>query len=788
MEVVRASRLRSAGPPRHPLHRAVIVSFLIAVSLILVASGEQPSTLTTLHAVHSLSKSEAGAALPVSFEGTVTYYNRDDVDLFVQEGSEAVYVEAKRNQEFVPGDRVLVRGRTRDSFHPDVLSDSVTVLQHGPPLKAVQTGLSPLLRAQLDCMLVAVRGRIRSADVMGFGRLPAAYLELEMDGGEIDSTIANLDGGMITNLLDAEVELTGVVSGKFDSKMQLVGVIIEVSSPVDIRILSRPRTSPDLLPFTSMDEILSNYYVRDLTRRVKVKGTITYYQPGSAIVLQDGSKSLWISTHATNPMQIGDIVEATGFPDAHSGYLSLRDGEIWDSKISSPIAPRPSTWRQLAVWNSGDPDGHQNDLVSFEGTLAAAMREDFQDEFVLASDGKLFTAVYSHPRSGRALASMRGFPVGATVRVSGICMALQATTVASGPQEVPFSILLRSLDDISVITPPPPLNVRNLLRLVALLMSLLFVFTVWAWLNERKVRRQNAESAYIELRRSRILEEINGSQPIAEIVEKITELVSFQLRGSPCWCDILGAPPLGNRPVVLDPFHIMHKSIHSQSGQPLATIYAALDRVRLPAAREFEALSKSAALVGLAIETRRLYDELIYRSKFDLLTDIHNRLSLGDYLDEQIEHASQDTRVFGLVYIDLNDFKQVNDQYGHQIGDSYLQEAAIRMKLQLREADMLARLGGDEFAALLPAVRTRDELAEIAHRLEACLDISIVVQGYEIHSSASIGIALFPEDGATKEALLGAADAAMYAHKHKRQVTEAKSQGSRTGGNSGGTS
>ena len=181
----------------------------------------------------------------------------------------------------------------------------------------------------------------------------------------------------------------------------------------------------------------------------------------------------------------------------------------------------------------------------------------------------------------------------------------------------------------------------------------------------------------------------------------------------------------------------------------------------------------AAALATLAIETRRLYTDLVHRSEFDLLTDIHNRFSLESYLDQQIEEARQNASIFGLIYIDLNEFKQVNDVYGHQVGDLYLQEVAIRMKRQLRTVDMLSRLGGDEFAVLLPKVRGRVEIEEIALRLERCLEVPFSAEGYVVNGSASLGIALYPEDGATKDSLLSAADAAMYVNKHTRRDANA---------------
>ncbi len=275
--------------------------------------------------------------------------------------------------------------------------------------------------------------------------------------------------------------------------------------------------------------------------------------------------------------------------------------------------------------------------------------------------------------------------------------------------------------------------------------------------------------AYIERRRSRILEDINGSRPLAEIIEQITELVSFRLRGAPCWCQIVGGAQLGNCPPNLTAFRVVHEPISARKGPPLGSMYAAFDPLTKQRAVDSETLFAAAALTSLAIETRRLYTDLVRRSEFDLLTDIHNRFSLESYLEKLIEEARQNATIFGLVYIDLNDFKLVNDVYGHQVGDLYLQEVANRMKSHLRAVDMLARLGGDEFAVLLPKIRNRAEAEEISHRLEHSLDMPFTAEGYVVHGSASIGIAIYPEDGTTKDSLLSAADAAMYVNKHIRR-------------------
>ena len=177
----------------------------------------------------------------------------------------------------------------------------------------------------------------------------------------------------------------------------------------------------------------------------------------------------------------------------------------------------------------------------------------------------------------------------------------------------------------------------------------------------------------------------------------------------------------------------------------------------------------AASLATLAIETRRLYTDLLHRSEYDQLTGVHNRFFMEKRVDAQIEEARQKASIFGLVYIDLDHFKQINDLYGHKNGDLYLQEVAMRMKSQLRAVDTLARIGGDEFAVLVPLVRNRRDVEEVAQRLECCFDKAFTAEDLTLQGSASVGIALYPEDGKTRDGLLHTADTAMYSLKHSRR-------------------
>jgi diguanylate cyclase (GGDEF)-like protein len=238
----------------------------------------------------------------------------------------------------------------------------------------------------------------------------------------------------------------------------------------------------------------------------------------------------------------------------------------------------------------------------------------------------------------------------------------------------------------------------------------------------------------------------------------------------PCWCEVNDGPVLGRRPARKEGLRIISRDVPSRSGLVLATLFAALDNPTPNETDESEALAAGVRLATLSIETRKLYSDLLHRSEYDLLTDMHNRFSLDRHLRELIERARESQSTFGLIYVDLDDFKLVNDLYGHHVGDLYLQEVSLRMKRQLRSGDMLGRLGGDEFAALVTVARGPADVEEIAQRLERCFDAPFTMNGYVLRGSASVGLAIYPTDGTTSDSLLSAADAAMYQAKNNRRA------------------
>ena len=146
----------------------------------------------------------------------------------------------------------------------------------------------------------------------------------------------------------------------------------------------------------------------------------------------------------------------------------------------------------------------------------------------------------------------------------------------------------------------------------------------------------------------------------------------------------------------------------------------------------------------------------------DPLTGLANRRLFYDRLQQAIRHAHRYGGKVGILYVDLDRFKEINDQHGHHVGDAVLTEVAKRLTSSIRDSDSVARLGGDEFVLLLDGVQGREDLLAATHKIEQELNTDTHFYGLELEIAASIGQALYPDDGEDEDALIRAADAAMY--------------------------
>lgn len=163
--------------------------------------------------------------------------------------------------------------------------------------------------------------------------------------------------------------------------------------------------------------------------------------------------------------------------------------------------------------------------------------------------------------------------------------------------------------------------------------------------------------------------------------------------------------------------------------------------------------------------------QLEYRASYDDLTGLVNRNLLNDRLDNAISTAQREQKVFCLFFMDLDDFKVINDTMGHSVGDEFLKIIAGRLLNCVRACDSVARYGGDEFVFVCPGIAKTDDAALIAARIITEISKPLQLKGHTLQGAISIGIGFYPEDGLNKETLLQHADTAMYDAKDKGRNT-----------------
>jgi diguanylate cyclase (GGDEF)-like protein/PAS domain S-box-containing protein len=208
-------------------------------------------------------------------------------------------------------------------------------------------------------------------------------------------------------------------------------------------------------------------------------------------------------------------------------------------------------------------------------------------------------------------------------------------------------------------------------------------------------------------------------------------------------------------------------AVHAKDGS-VAGLLAIFSRQRRePTSEELGKLELACNLATISIEHHNTIRQLAYMVRHDSLTGLANRVMAEDRLQQALAMARRSGKPVGLMALDIDRFKSINDTLGHHAGDSLLQQFAMRFNRRLRESDTLARHGGDEFVVILPQVLQREDCATVAEKLIACLVEPFQLGECTLRVTCSIGIALFPDDADDSLSLHKKADAALYRAKAK---------------------
>lgn len=750
----------------------VLLALLAARLLGAQVPAEPIRTLTQAREVHQLAPELTGK-YRASLVGTVTYYDPAEHNMFVHDATGGVYVETTHPYPVSKGDLISIEGGVVASYRSEVAPDPVIrVLGKGKVWPAHRVTYPQLATGEEDSQLVILRGVVRAINREQHENAPIVHLDVLMPGGEVEvyqpASVQDDAGSLFRHdgqpsLLDAEVEITGVAGGAFDAKSQLTGVIVYAQHSSSIRVIKPAAVSPLALPLTEIDNIFRSRRVENQSERVRIRGVLTFYLPGDSAVLEQDGKSVYVQTRETNPLPLGTVVDAIGFASDQEYAPSLRQAELFSTGRKGTIVPRATTFDEAM---SGL---HSDNLIAVTGVLVSQLHTLALDTVAIDVDGHLVTGRLA--RVG-ALPQQR---VGTRVRLVGVCRI-----VPGGPYRAPilFHIDMRDPSDMQLLSTPSWFTVRHLAALLGALSIFALAAGGWAMLLRHRVRRQTQRierSMLIARRRSELIERISSSQPLCNLIPTICECATQLLPNTTCvWHEASGSQHSGMR----------------LNGSPAATVagwetYYQVDLfgmgevfagrlcfVGAPTAFQSEQTERAEVatmlteVAQLAIEHCQLYEGLVHHSTHDPLTDLPNRRHCEDRLRSLLATAEGKNSRVAVVYIDINRFKQVNDRYGHKVGDAYLRAIGARLKEKLRPGDMLARIGGDEFLAIAPDLDSFEDAQQLLVRLQACFQQPFTLEGRRIEGSASFGLACYPEQGENAEELKRVADQAMYVCKH----------------------
>ncbi len=646
------------------IRREFVPLFALAVAC-LTASAQPGSPshqtqpiMVTARGVHNLPPEDAARELPVHLRAVVTYYDpyidARHAAIFVHDASGGVFVSvpARPILPIKPGTLVDITGVTNGGdYAPVVSSDQVRpVSQSSLPANPSKVTLTQLLSGALDCQWVQIEGRVRSVH----GSQHNVVLGLAADGGMLTAVTVRQDGADYDSLIDSLIRIDGIAAPLFNQRRQMVGVHLFFPALGQVTVIQPAPRDPFAVPAVPVTQLFRFSPDPGLLHRVHVQGIVTLDWPGRVLCIQDAKAGICMQTTQTAAVPIGSFVDVVGFPAIDLFKPSLEDAVFRAaSNTASPLQPVAIT-PDKAV--KGDLDGK---LVEIDAELIGRDVAASDPTLMFRADGVLFPAIL--PRNV-AFGATLPWKEGSMVRITGVSnvqVDSLSTNLSEGavrPESV--HILLRSLDDISVLKAP----------------------TWWT-----------AQHTYESF-----------------------SIVGVLVLGSFVWIVVLR------------------------------------HRVAL----------QTNALRGSEERLRHL-------SEHDALTGLPNRILLNDRCQNSLKRAVRFQTCLGLLMVDADEFKIVNDALGHQAGDKLLCELAERLCRCVRETDTVARIGGDEFIVLLPDLRIPAEAESIAAKIVAAVAQPYAIDHTQAVITVSVGVVTYPEAGGDLDTLMHCADEAMYTAKER---------------------
>lgn len=770
--------------------------------------------ITTLADLKRLTLAQASSQLHVRVQGIVTYWDPYWHLLFVQDPTAAAFIGTDApNLSFRAGDVVDVSGTTNQGdFAPTVANARVSFVRRGSFPEPVNLDLIQSNLADADSRWCNFKGVVHTAKVQD------GHTILKLGAGQtaVSVELPTLIRG--EELVDKEISVTGALGILFNERRQAVGHQIFVPSPEFLQVVNnggKPNSPSAIIALRRYSPDFDEHH------SVHISGTVVLQGPEHTIFVQDKTAGIQVRMVAPANVSDGDEVSVQGFllPGEYSPVLE--DATV--QRNGAGEAPQPEPITPKAAMEGF----HDSQYVSMRSVLAG-IRSSRNGLVLLLNDGSAsFEAMGPASSEVSALRVGSLIEIRGICRVSldrsSLPYSIRAFTLVF---DSPGAIrVLRPGPWWDVNRVRWAFLVIAFLAGAAALWATVLRRQVHAQTCELQLSLEGKRKAQqFDMARNEVLESIARNAPLPESMERLVLAIEEQMPG--CSCAIV-LPPDGRSflngkpaPVLIAPgipedfypqvlpvlasvlqpaeasFHVGQTgsdpdllaslvSILRQAGRVVSTanvtiVFSASGMAEgliivflensVPAGSgslQQELLQSASRLVSLARDHGYMHERLLHEARHDGLTGLPNRTVAEDRLEQALARADRRRKLFAVFCIDLDGFKAINDELGHETGDKLLQIVSTRLKSRVRHSDTLARVGGDEFMAVIEDCSGGPAAHAVAQSLLSALQEPVALDNQQLKISGSIGVAMYPVDGTNASQLRRNADQAMYRAKSR---------------------
>jgi diguanylate cyclase (GGDEF)-like protein/PAS domain S-box-containing protein len=675
--------------------------------------------------------------------------------------------------KYSAGTRVLVDGVTAvGDLRRVVTKPVIRVIGSGLPIKTLQKSVSELNSGLVDNKFVETEGVLRACDKT-WTRICFRIIE----GNATAWVVAPHPDTPATQLLiGATVRVKGVNSSHLDAAEKRFATQIFMDGLENIKVLEPAPADPFSSPPVLIDSLRVSYADLQFVHSVHVHGTVTW-ESGGRFFVQDGSGSISGDTGNSADHYAGRNVDVVGFPShGDLSALMLSDSMVRVSPTQSNrvMAPLDVTaaevvGRSLNGWR-----------VRLKARLISQKTLPLEYEYQFEDGSQRFTAILSNNSESRGLV---GLPSDVLLQLTGVAIIRSRTP--ERPES--FQLLIESPADMVVMSQTGWFTFKHVLGILGVMGACVIATLVWITMLRRTVRKQTAinrirleNELQLETRYRRLFERNLAAvfrwRPGGVIVDFNMAFVKMlglhtheELAGRSFW-DFHADPEQREhlRHITQEDALRNYEIILRRDDGMLVYLLVNITPVQTPEGLMYETTAIDVTQQRHhQAELQKAKDTAVHDSLNDPLTGLPNRRLVSIRLASLFDEAKVGDSMIGLLYLDLDGFKAINDTHGHAVGDAVLLHVANQLRSRVRHEDVIARIGGNEFMVILGNLHELEEAVNVAKILQETIIIPFMVGELEVTIRGSIGISVYPESALDAEELMKQADSAMYAAKRE---------------------